>query len=69
MKVPSYMISSYVGRRVITPSQRDVLFHAFSQRMNIIVCGNLGVGKTTFLNAIANELHHMGGTCCTGAKF
>ena len=61
MKVPSYMISSYVGRRVITPSQRDVLFHAFSQRMNIIVCGNLGVGKTTFLNAIANELHHMGG--------
>ena len=61
MKVPSYMLSSYVGRRVITPSQRDVLFYALSQRMNIIVCGNMGVGKTTFLNAIANELHHMGG--------
>ncbi|BAL85033.1 hypothetical protein SELR_pSRC102260 (plasmid) [Selenomonas ruminantium subsp. lactilytica TAM6421] len=60
MKVPSYMLSSYVGRRVITPAQRDVLFHAFSQRLNIIVCGNHGVGKTTFLNAIANELHHLG---------
>ena len=54
------MLSSYLGRRVITPAQRDVLFHAFSQRLNIIVCGNHGVGKTTFLNAIANELHHLG---------
>lgn len=60
MKVSSYMLSSYVSNRIITPAQRDVLLDAFSQGKNILVCGNLGVGKTTLLNCMTNELHRMG---------
>ena len=60
LKVPSYTLSSYVACKVITPAQRDVLFDSFANRKNVIVCGNLGVGKTTFLNTVAIELHRLG---------
>lgn len=69
MKVPSYMISSYVSRRIITPAQRDVLFHLFAHRKNVLVCGKNGVGKTTFLNAVAVELHRLGRRIATIQNF
>ncbi len=63
---PSYVIrkhlkrvlslDDYVQQAIITPEQKKLIEWAVKERKNIVVAGGTKSGKTTFLNAILQEM-------------
>ncbi|MBQ7569512.1 MAG: P-type conjugative transfer ATPase TrbB [Synergistaceae bacterium] len=51
-----FPLSSYVDSGRATPEDADILREAVKSRKNILVVGGTGTGKTTFVNAIINEM-------------
>lgn len=51
-----FPLSSYVESGRATPEDADILREAVKSRKNILVVGGTGTGKTTFVNAIINEM-------------
>ncbi len=51
-----YPIESYLNKKMITKKQVEAILKAISDRCNILTSGGPGTGKTTFTNAIINEL-------------
>ncbi len=49
-------LADYVSSGVMTRSQADVLRSAVAERMNIVIAGGTGSGKTTLANAVIAEL-------------
>jgi len=51
-----FPLSSYVDSGRATQEDADILREAVKSRKNILVVGGTGTGKTTFVNAIINEM-------------
>lgn len=49
-------LDQYVADGIVTPEQVDVIRHSIMNRLNIVVSGGTGTGKTTLTNAILAEL-------------
>ncbi|OOZ38227.1 P-type conjugative transfer ATPase TrbB [Solemya pervernicosa gill symbiont] len=51
-----FTLDDYVDASSLTPLARKYLKDAVEKRLNIMVCGGTGSGKTTFANALINEI-------------
>jgi type IV secretion system protein VirB11 len=49
-------LDDYVKRKIMTEAQASVLRSAISSRMNIVISGGTGSGKTTLANAVIAEI-------------
>jgi type IV secretion system protein VirB11 len=49
-------LDDYVGARIMAPAAAASLRHAVAGRMNILVAGGTGTGKTTLANALLAEI-------------
>ncbi|TIS04647.1 MAG: P-type conjugative transfer ATPase TrbB, partial [Mesorhizobium sp.] len=49
-------LDDYVAKRVMTEDQASVLRSAIASRLNIVICGGTGSGKTTLANAVIAEI-------------
>ena len=54
-----YQLSEYVRTGVLTFMQAETLRKAIVAKKNVLVIGGTGSGKTTFLNALLDELSHL----------
>lgn len=50
-----WTLEDYVAQEVMSPDQAEVLRQAVSARLNILICGGAGSGKTTLANALLAE--------------
>ena len=51
-----FPLDSYVRDKIMTEYQASVIRNAIENRMNIIVAGGTGTGKTTLTNAVIEEI-------------
>ena len=51
-------LQKYLQDRIIVPWQLKAIRHALEARLNMVVAGGTGSGKTTFANALLAELTH-----------
>ncbi len=51
-----YSLDDYVQQGTLSATQRQHLREAVQQRKNIVVAGGTGSGKTTFINAVIDEM-------------
>lgn len=51
-----YTLDDYVRDRIITSQQTELLRDALDRRLNIVIAGGTGSGKTTLAGALINEM-------------
>ena len=51
-----FSLQDYLDNEIITPEQLSIIKYAVSNHKNIMVAGSTGSGKTTFCNAIIQEI-------------
>jgi type IV secretion system protein VirB11 len=49
-------LGDYVGQGIMTPAQAAAIREGVLNRMNIVICGGTGSGKTTLANAVIAEI-------------
>lgn len=55
-----FTLDDYVKGNVMTPAQKEVIELAVDKKMNILIGGGTGSGKTTLCNAILAEISRLG---------
>lgn len=51
-----FTLEQYVESGILTTTQRDFLIQAVKEHKNILVIGGTGSGKTTFVNAVIDQM-------------
>ena len=51
-----FTLEDYVAKGIMTPKQKEVIEKAIADRLNILVVGGTGTGKTTLANAIIDSI-------------
>jgi len=51
-----FTLTDYVSQGIMTDSQLELICRAVRDRMNILVVGGTGTGKTTLVNAVLDEI-------------
>lgn len=61
-----YSLNDYIEKNIINYNQYKIIQEAIIDKKNILVVGAAGSGKTTFCNAIINEISLLDPTCRIG---
>jgi len=51
-----YTLDDYVRDEIVTQAQADLLRNAIDRRLNVVIAGGTGSGKTTLAGAMINEM-------------
>lgn len=54
--VAIFTLEDYVNAKIMTPAEAEVLRCGMSDRLNILIAGGTGTGKTTLANALLAEI-------------
>ena len=55
-----FTLDDYISSGSLTEKQKEVIIQAVNERKNILIVGGTSSGKTTFANAVINEIAKTG---------
>ena len=54
-----FTLDDYVEKKTLTVNQKEIITQAVKDKLNILIVGPVSSGKTTFANAVGDEIQKM----------